>query len=92
MRLYILGMDNEMHVYSQWHGPSSYNDVSGVCQAYSSPSSHNLRTVGTVGAELSTPAGGKMSTLRISQSVSELTITLDIKQPILYSKSISSTY
>ena len=62
------GMDNEMHVYSQWHGPSSYNDVSGVSQGISSPSSHNLKTVGTVGTDMS--AGGKPSTLRISQSVS----------------------
>lgn len=56
-----------MHVYSQWHGPASYDDVSGVSQLKGVPSSGNLKTA-TTSADLA--AGGKMSALRISQSVS----------------------
>ena len=65
------GMYNEMHVYSQWHGPQNYNDVSELAQMHT-PSSSALKTATTVAADLLNQGSGstKMSTLRISQSVS----------------------
>lgn len=64
-----------MHVYSQWQGPQTYHDISGLQQT-SSPSSANLKSAATVAADLGNEGTGvgaanKMSTLRISQSVSE---------------------
>jgi len=59
-----------MHVYSQWHGPQSYNDISALTPLHA-PSSNNLKAASTVAADLiHSDTSGKVSTLRISQSVS----------------------
>ncbi|KAF6020291.1 Rbcn-3A [Bugula neritina] len=68
----VVGMDNEMHVYSQWHGPQSYNDISALTPLHA-PSSNNLKAASTVAADLiHSDTSGKVSTLRISQSVPHL--------------------
>ena len=68
----VTGMDNEMHVYSQWVGPQTYNDVSALDQIRQTSSS-NLKAANTVAADLQN--SGRVSTLRISQSVSSLLFT-----------------
>jgi len=63
----LTGMDNEMHVYSQWQGPQHYNDISGLTQLQTNMSG-NLRSNMSVAGDLQKHE--KLSTLRISQSVS----------------------
>lgn len=63
----VTGMDNEMHVYSQWVGPQSYNDICGSSENNRRASQANLKPASTT---IDLQATGKMSTLRISQSVS----------------------
>lgn len=74
MLSFVSGMDNEMHVYSQWGAPKSSTDNTQPSSSYEQTavtSEVNSGIVSRAGASKSVlDRVSKLSTIRISQSVS----------------------
>ena len=93
--LLVVGMDNEMHVYSQWRGPGEGLDVGSVSSGSQDTedagdsrtlTEHKLHSVSST-ASLNVMAAGKgfklspsVSSLKITPSISNLSLLMDRKE------------